>query len=64
MFSNPLDKRIKELTKNIEENPEDFRAYIDRGWAWQEKGNIEEAKKDMEMAKKILLNKKTKSFDN
>jgi len=59
----PIEKRIKELTETIENNPNNFRAYIDRGWAWQEKGDIEKARHDMEKARQILL-KKNKNIPN
>ena len=36
IFFDTPEKRIQKLTEDIEKNPKDYRAYIDRGWAWQE----------------------------
>ncbi|MBN1521070.1 MAG: hypothetical protein JW928_00945 [Candidatus Aureabacteria bacterium] len=54
IFSDTPEKRIQRLTEDIEKNPKDYRAYIDRGWAWHEKGEVEKAKADMEKAREIM----------
>ena len=41
----------------IKKDPKDYRAYIDRGWVWQEKGEVEKAKADMEKAREIMAGK-------
>jgi len=65
IFSDSPERRIRKLTEDIERNPSDYRAYIDRGWAWQEKGEVDKAKADMEKAREIMAeNRKTvKSTD-
>jgi hypothetical protein len=54
IFSENPDRRIQRLTEEIGRNPNDFRAYIDRGWAWQEKGDMIKAQADMEKAREIM----------
>ena len=57
IFSETPERRIRKLTQEIEKDPGDYRAYIDRGWAWQEKGEVEKAKADMEKAREIMAAK-------
>ena len=57
IFSESPERKIQKLTREIEKTPHDFRAYIDRGWAWQEKGEVEKAKADMEKAREIMTGK-------
>jgi hypothetical protein len=54
-FSDTAEKRIQRLTEEIEKNPSDYKAYIDRGWAWHEKGDILRAKADMDKARQIMV---------
>lgn len=58
------DQTIRELDEAIQRNPEDVKTYLDRGYAYYEKGDLDRAIEDYDNAVRLCPNYVTDYIDS